>query len=247
VVSFFQQDPHKSGMNYASLYANHKPFNIPQAEWKAACQGWVNDHFKNGAYFKINGKPLFVVFSVREMEHAWGGPQGVAQGRNELRAVAEEAGLPGVFVIACANPGPKNSRTNLDTLASEGYDAYSGYNYVRMPGTVNGETPYSLLVQGSLEIWNNFAADSRKPNIPVVTDGWDSRPWNETPPQFADKRRGPVGKVVSEALNALAESELEVRIDFAGNKKISPLRCGMPLHSQHETKKTLTHGIAHAF
>jgi hypothetical protein len=53
---------------------------------------------------------------------------------------------------------------------------------------------------------------------------------------------------VSEALNALAEAELEVRQDFAGSKKISPLRCGMPLHSKHgETKKTLTHGIADAF
>jgi hypothetical protein len=57
-----------------------------------------------------------------------------------------------------------------------------------------------------------------------------------------------VGKVVLEALNALAEAELEVRQDFAGNKKISPLRCGMPLHSQHgETQKTLSHGIADAF
>jgi hypothetical protein len=53
---------------------------------------------------------------------------------------------------------------------------------------------------------------------------------------------------VSEGLNALAEVELEVRQDFAGSKKISPLRCGMSLHSQHgETKKTLTHGIADAF
>ena len=54
-----------------------------------------------------------------------------------------------------------------------------------------------------------------------------------------------MGKVVSEALNALAETELEVRKEFAGSKKISLPRCGMPLHSQQgETKKTLTHGIA---
>ena len=53
---------------------------------------------------------------------------------------------------------------------------------------------------------------------------------------------------MSEALNALAEGELEVRQDFAGSKKIPPLRCGMPLHSQQgETQKTLTHGIADAF
>jgi hypothetical protein len=53
---------------------------------------------------------------------------------------------------------------------------------------------------------------------------------------------------VSEALNALAKRELEVREDFAWSKKISPLRCGMPLHLPHgETQKTLSHGIADAF
>ena len=35
-----------------------------------------------------------------------------------------------------------------------------------------------------------------------------------------------MGKVVSEALNALAEAELEIRKDFAGSKEISPLRGG---------------------
>ena len=57
-----------------------------------------------------------------------------------------------------------------------------------------------------------------------------------------------MGKVVSEALNGLAEAELGVRKDFAGSKEISPLGYGMPLHSQQgETKRTLTHGITDAF
>ena len=36
---------------------------------------------------------------------------------------------------------------------------------------------------------------------------------------------------MSEALNALAEEELEVRQDFAGNKKISPLWRLFPLRT----------------
>jgi hypothetical protein len=71
--------------------------------------------------------------------------------------------------------------------------------------------------------------------------------WN-LKPQFADKGRSLAGKASSEALNVLAEADLEVRPDFAGSKKSSPRGCGMPLHSQHEeTKKTVTHGIADAF
>jgi len=67
-------------------------------------------------------------------------------------------------------------------------------------------------------------------------------------PQFAGNRWGQVGEIVSEALKALAEAGLEVRQDFAGSKKISPRRCGIPLHSPHgETQKTFTHGMADAF
>ncbi len=180
-VDFFRKDPHKIGMKYALLYVNNGSFSIPQSEWTAACDNWIKRDFKNPAYYKIDGKPLLVVFSVGDMERTWGGADGVKGAWDQLRKLARKAGLPGVFVVACATPGPKNGWTNLNTLVNEGYDAYSAYNYAGFGGTVKGANPYSIIVKGSEGIWNDFAADGRKPYIPIVTDGWDSRPWNETP------------------------------------------------------------------
>ncbi len=40
---------------------------------------------------------------------------------------------------------------------------------------------YTQLVAAGEGQWNGFAATSPVPYIPVVMDGWDSRPWGETP------------------------------------------------------------------
>ncbi len=180
-LNFYKKDPHKLGMKYALLYVNNGAFSIPQSEWRQACENWVVNDFKNPAYFKIDGKPLLVVFSVGDMEKTWDGPDGVKRAWQILKDTARKAGFPGVYVVACATPGPKNGWTNLNVTNTEGYDAYSAYNYPGVPGTKKGANPYSLLAQGSIDIWNDFAADGRKPYIPIVGDGWDSRPWNETP------------------------------------------------------------------
>lgn len=180
-VTFFKHDPNKLGMQYALLYVNNGSFSIPRAKWTAACHQWVNNFLKDPAYFKIGGKPLLVVFGVGAMEREWGGPQGVAMAWKKLRDTAMQAGLPGVFVVGSTLPGPQNGWPNLKAMVPEGYDAYSGYNYPGEPGTVPGNNPYSLLARGSLAIFNDFASDGSTPFIPVVTDGWDPRPWNETP------------------------------------------------------------------
>lgn len=184
-MTLFRKDPHKLGLKYALLYVNNGHLSIPQSAWKSTCEKWVKKDFKNPGYFKIKGKPLLVVFSFHNMERTWGGPQGVAHAWSELRQLARKAGIPGVYVVACATAGGEHDGVKLNRLDSEGYSAYSGYNYPGVPGTLKGQNPYSVLIRGSRNIWNGFAAQGHKPYIPVVTDGWDSRPWNETPYWYA--------------------------------------------------------------
>lgn len=179
-VKLFRSDPNKLGMRYALLYVNNGIFSIPPSEWDAQCARWIKEDFSDANYVKIEGKPLLVVFSVGDMEKTWGGVEGVAKAWQRLRELARQANLPGVYLVACATPGPQHGWNDLNRLVQEGYDAFSGYNYLGVPGTHEGENPYALLIDGSLQIWDDFANDGRKPYIPVSTDGWDPRPWHET-------------------------------------------------------------------
>jgi hypothetical protein len=145
------------------------------------CHRWVKTYLADPNYQRLDRRPLFVVYNPREMENLWGGTQAVAAALLHLREMARDAGLPGIFLMTCATPGPTNGWNDLNGLVQEGYDAFTGYNYIGIAGTKPGSNPYSRLVQGNVEIWDDFAADGRRPYVPVITDGWDSRPWGETP------------------------------------------------------------------
>ncbi len=179
-LHFFQADRHKMGMKYALLYVNNGPFSISPAAWKAQCRDWVTNYFKSAFYQTIQGKPLLAVFSPGDMEKTWGSPAKTAEAWQQLQTIAHKAGLPGVYVAACTLPGPKYGWPDLNRTVQEGYDAFTGYNYPGVAGTVKGSNPYSLLYNGSLDIFNMFAHDGRRPFLPVIMTGWDPRPWHET-------------------------------------------------------------------
>jgi hypothetical protein len=192
-LALFKADQDKAGMKYALLYVNDGSFSVPQTNWDAMCRAWVKDYLTDTNYQRIDNRPLFVVYSSGDLEKTWGGTNGAASALGQLRKIAKDAGLPDLFLMACATPGPTNGWSNVGNLVQEGYDAFTGYNYTGIAGTHKGSNPYETLVKGNVEIWDAFAADGRRPYVPVVTDGWDSRPWSETdfwyertPAQFED-------------------------------------------------------------
>ncbi len=192
-LALFKADRRKHGMKYALLYVNEGSLSVPQTNWDVVCRKWVRDYLTDPNYLRIDNRPLFVVYNAREMERMWGGPPSAALALAHLRQTAKDAGLPGLYLMVCATPGPKNGWNDLGRLVQTGYDAFTGYNYTGMAGTQKGSNLYEKLVKGSVEIWDAFAADGRRPYVPVVTDGWDSRPWAETafwyertPAQFED-------------------------------------------------------------
>ena len=179
-------------MKYALLYVNDGSFNVPQTNWDIACRKWVRDYLTDPNYLRIDNRPLFVVYNPREMERMWGGPPSAALALAHLRQTAKDAGLPELYLMVCATPGPRTAGTTWDALFRQ---AMMPSRATTTPAWLAPRRDRTLqkLVKGSVEIWDAFAADGRRPYVPVVTDGWDSRPWAETafwyertPAQFED-------------------------------------------------------------
>ena len=85
----------------------------------------------------------------------------------------------------CARTGPENGWADLNALADEGYDIFTGYNYHGYPrkGTESIQA-FQTMMNGHEEIWNAFARKKTRPYIPAITAGWDPRPWQ--PPERAN-------------------------------------------------------------
>ncbi len=156
-MGLFMKAKNSKRMEFCLLVANHGGFEIVGLEaWKQAADYWMT-LFKHPSYLRVEGKPLLVIFS----------PKGAnKEGLAYLQEAARKAGFPGVAVAGCA--GGKTE---------DGFSIRTHYN-VTPKGTwasKNSERhPYQELVDANVQTWQAVAGQQF---IPVVTQGWDRRPW----------------------------------------------------------------------
>jgi hypothetical protein len=183
-LELFLKAKNRDRMKFCLLIANHAGFEIRGREnWKRAGEFWL-PYFQNEQYLKVDGKPLVLIFGAGG-EHM--------EGFAAMQTLARESGLPGLAIAGCGRGS-----------VAEGYTHRTHYN-------INGgytagarEVPYSELVSANSSAWSG---SPEQPYIPIVTAGWDKRPWegpqglnqaqgwyypDRTPEQFQDYLRDAV-------------------------------------------------------
>ena len=161
-------------LKFCLLWANHNPPGTSSREdLLAVTDYWIANYFLRPEYLKVEGKPAMFIFSPGRLTEDLGS-EAVAAAFEEMRAKCRQAGLAGLYLVGCSNDDPNNLRR----LKEEGYDAASGYNY---PGAgMQGGllAPYSGMVDGCGEIWENVRRAGAIDYIVPTSPGWDSRPWH---------------------------------------------------------------------
>jgi len=162
-------------LKFCLLWANHNPEgSSSHQDCLDVTRYWIDNYFKRPEYLRVDGKPVMVIFSVDRLRNDLGS-DGVAQAFEAMDALCRENGIPGIYMVACT---AATSEGELRRLADEGYDAVSGYNY---PGlNANGRTyfPYEENTAGYQALWEATAEKGILREIPVLSGGWDSRPWH---------------------------------------------------------------------
>lgn len=171
-LGLYLKSPNRDRLKFCLLVANHGGFRIGPTEWDACCQTWI-DLFRQPTQFCLDGLPLITFFSPQELQDAFGGVEGVRKAFESLRAKAKEAGLPGVAIAACTGPGEHPE------LVQSGYTILTGYNYSNTWLDGAGSRPFKTMIDSSRNTFEQFAKTSPLPYVPVITVGWDRRPWEQ--------------------------------------------------------------------
>ena len=175
--------PDRHGMQFAITYVNGAPFNVDPGSWTSTVNEWVG-YMTDRDYFRVNGKPLFIVLNVGETRAVFGSSSAVQAALQQLRDAAVAQGLPGVYIVG--GFGEPDGSIGQNSLApgfiiagQDGFDAVAllGYPFAQPP--INGARPFSDLSAAGHWTWDEAALNSPLPFLPTAMDGWDPRPWDE--------------------------------------------------------------------
>lgn len=174
-------------LKFCLLWANHAPTKHTPEDNEAVCQYWIEHYFRRPEYFKINGRPLLIIFAPLSLKRDLG-EEGTRQCLQLWRRMTREANVGELFVAACA------FGWQGEEIKALGFDALTGYTWPACGVEGTNWTPYRRAVQNWWPLWWTPHAHTGLPVLVPTSSGWDARPWQGanafvltqcTPPAFA--------------------------------------------------------------
>ena len=155
-LDLFLKAKNNHRMKFCLLVANHQGAEIKGAEcWKQASDFWM-PYLRHPQYLTVAKKPLIIIFNP-----SGGDKDGFAA----MQETARKAGLPGLAIAGSGGGALEN-----------GYTHHAHYNVVPGYDVGSEQHTYAELVAANRAQWKGRP---EQPYIPIVTAGWDKRPWEE--------------------------------------------------------------------
>lgn len=135
----------------------------------------INQYFKQPNYLKIDGKPVFSIFSIQKLMESFGGSaEETRKALDYFRDEVKKAGFPGLHIQWNQGGGSVMSekraaefRKNVDQM---GFNSVAMYN---MGGT---NEDYLIYGSNSIKIREQMDEILDVPVFPCVSIGWDDTP-----------------------------------------------------------------------
>jgi hypothetical protein len=190
----FLKAPNNGKMQFYIMWANHDVkynyWNVhrykdntdilwdAKVDWKnykIIVDRVINQYFKQPNYFKINGEPVFSIFSVGKLLESFGGS--VEETRKALdyfRDEVKKAGFPGLHIQWNQGGGVLMSENAAkqfsERVKAMGFNSTGFYNM----GGINED--YLVYGAKSIKIREQMDAVTDIPFFPCVSIGWDDTP-----------------------------------------------------------------------
>ncbi|MCG6191328.1 glycosyltransferase WbsX family protein [Maribellus maritimus] len=148
---------------------------VDWANFKIIVDRVINQYFKQPNYFKIDGKPVFSIFSIGNLLEGFGG--NIEEARKALdyfRKEVVKAGFPGLHIQWNQGGGSimsKEAATKFSERVNE-----MGFNSVAMYNMGGRNEDYLIYGSNSLKIRTQMDSLLNVPVFPCVSVGWDDTP-----------------------------------------------------------------------
>ena len=157
-MNMYLKAKNKKKLKYSLLIANHGGSEIlGNQNWEDAVKYWAK-YFKDPQYTKVDGKPLVVIFGTGD----------AAINNEQLECMQEAAKREGFKDgLAIAGCGGTN-------ISKKSFTHSTHYNVKPRHNGKSEKHTYAEMIEANQKAW---IGSEKQPYIPIVTVGWDNRPW----------------------------------------------------------------------
>ena len=139
----------------------------------------IEKYFKHPGYYKIDGKPVYMLFDIPNLVRGLGGLEQAKEALAYFRQKTVEAGFPGLELQLCIKGKKKMDQlieggiTVTEAANALGFDSGSAYQYRDFTPT---NRAYPQLFADAVKEYADIAKGLNFTAYPHVSVGWDSNP-----------------------------------------------------------------------
>jgi hypothetical protein len=218
----FLKAPNRDRMQFYLMWANHDVLNywdtriahlgeenviwrgaVGREEFEKVCLRYIEHFFRQPNYYKIDGRPVLMIYDVKSFIDGLGGVDEAADAVKRFRRQVRKAGFPDLE-LQLTMWGPNLNYSGFDAGKSDkphdafvrriGFDSSSHYQFCHF---LNVDDEYPHLAEQAAAEWERLERDFSIPYYPHVSVGWDNSPRtrqsavvrNNTPENFEQALR----------------------------------------------------------
>lgn len=190
-------------MKFYIMWANHDAnytwdTRLSDLTWREDCTVWsgqvdrpefekiahriIEKYFSRPNYYRIDGKPLFMIYDVDNLVAGLGGIEATREALDWFRAETVKAGHPGLQLQLTGWGERVSNMSGVDgihTVSTKeivpvlGFDSVTNYQFVHF---CNMNNDYADILPVVAAEWARMDRDYTVPYYPHVSVGWDNNP-----------------------------------------------------------------------
>lgn len=154
---------------------------VRRPDFDEICDRAIAQYFTHPSYYKIDGKPVFLIYDVENLIRGLGGIEATAQALDAFRKKVTDAGFPGLELQLCAwsenavnlsGVDSEHSGSTLDAVKLLHIDSITNYQFAHLISHPKGD--YTELFRTVRQQWERYDREYDVPYYPHISVGWDN-------------------------------------------------------------------------
>ncbi len=156
--------------------------DVDRQEFEKICKRNIEKYFKHPQYYKIDGKPVFMIYDIPKLIEGLGGVENTADALRWFVAETKKAGFPGLDLqLTMWQPNLNYSGIDSGKTTDPGNDfvkklGFTSTTHYQFAHFTNVNRDYMEILEDVRKEWARIDSDFDLTYYPHVSVGWDNSP-----------------------------------------------------------------------